>query len=466
MRRSLRARLMVALVATAVGSVALAAVASVDLVRRTAEDQARAELRLLAAAIAGTPTEELVVHQPIPLRGLRRLLAANGDELAVMLPAGRFAARISTPVGLQIARGADRDAVLGGEERTGSTRVGDEDYVYVFVPFAAQASDSSRAGVLVARPVRIARAVWAPAVGRIALAALAAVLAAAVASTLVARALSRPVRELSRAATRVSAGDLTQRVPVGSADELGDLARAFNEMTAGLAESQRREREFLASVSHELRTPITAIRGYAEALQEGALRSPAERAEALAIIASETDRLERMVRDVMDLARLGARDFRLEVRDADLAGALRDTAAAHRAAAAEAGVRIDAELPETLAARTDPDRVRQVVSNLIDNALRVTEPGGAVRVAAASSDGLVRIEVADTGPGIAEADLPHVFERSYLWRRVQGARPVGTGLGLAIVRELVSVLRGRIEVRSEQGNGTSFVVELPARIDA
>ena len=166
----------------------------------------------------------------------------------------------------------------------------------------------------------------------------------------------------------------------------------------------------------------------------------------------------------MDLARLGAQELRLEPQAVTLDGTLREAVAAHAARAAEAGISLtDGSDPGLASATvvTDPLRVRQIVSNLVDNALRVTSAGGAIRVSGRPDAGEVVIEVADNGPGIAPADLPHVFERSYLWGKSQGARSVGTGLGLAIVRDLAVALRGRIEVESELGSGTRFTLHLP-----
>ena len=171
------------------------------------------------------------------------------------------------------------------------------------------------AGIILAKRAGVG---WAPIVSRALLAAGLAALLAALASTLLARRLARPVQQVAAATTRVAAGDLTQRVPVEGDDELAELARSFNAMASALDEARRREGEFLASVSHELRTPLTAIRGYVEALEEGAVRDAKGRKDALAVIKTETARLERLVRDVMDLARLDAQEFRLELRDVDL----------------------------------------------------------------------------------------------------------------------------------------------------
>lgn len=458
MAASFRGRLGLALALTAIVSVAITGVVAVGLLRRAAADQAREDLRRIAMTLVGE--RDTLILDDRSLLAVQRVLAINGDELAVLGPGGVIAPRLTSPVGEAIARSIDISPLLAGSAITGSATVDEGEYVYVGVPVERRRlRQGAIGGAILARPVGVAGELLGPAVARVLLAGSLAVGLAVVVAAVLARTLTRPVADLSRAARRIAAGDLSQRVPAGSDDEIGELARSFNEMAIGLAEAQRREREFLASVSHELRTPLTSIRGYAEAMSDGAVKGEAARADALRVIQAETDRLERMVADVMDLARLGAADFRLDPQPVDLVETLRDAVAAHGAHAAEATVTLDADLPEQLAAVTDADRVRQVVSNLIENALRVTEAGGRVLVRA-RADGPITIDVADSGPGIAPEDLPHVFERAYLWRRSKGARPVGTGLGLAIVRELVTRLGGRVEVASEVGRGTTFRVTL------
>lgn len=455
MAASLRARLGLALGATAVVSVAVTAVVSVGLLRRAAESDAREDLHRVARALALEPGE-IGSADRIRLSALRRVLRVNGDELAVIR---RNGAVLGT--GAPLLEGVDVTPVLDGGEISGTVRSSLGDHVYVGVPVALPREPVG--GVVLARPVGLTRDLIGPIVARVLLAAAVAAILAATLAAFLSRWLTRPLRSLSAAAARIARGDLSGRVPAEGSDELGALARSFNDMSEALAESQRREREFLASVSHELKTPLTSIRGYVEALEDNAVKGTAGRREALGIIRAETERLERMVQDVMDLARLGAREFRLDARAADLATTLQEAVTAHRAQAVEAGVGLEADLPDALPVETDPDRVRQVVSNLVENALRVTPAGGTIGVRARADAGGVRIEVSDTGPGIARDYLPHVFERSYLWRASRGERPVGTGLGLAIVRELVEVLGGRVQVASEIGRGTTFRVTLPSR---
>jgi two-component system, OmpR family, sensor kinase len=460
--RSLRGRLALALGATAALSLAASAVITFGLVRSYTEDQALAELRSLAEATASEAGDELVVEQ-VQLRALRRVLGVSGHLLATVGPRGGIGG--DSPLAREVGQAVDVTPAVQGRIGQGTVDVAGKPYAYVVVPVSAGPERPARLlnALIIARPIGLARDAWAPIVSRVLVAAGVAAALAALASTLLARRLTRPVRSVAAATARVAAGDLEQEVPVEGPDELADLARSFNAMSSALGEARRREGEFLASVSHELRTPVTAIRGYVEALDEGAVRDERGRAEALAVIKTETERLERLVRDVMDLARLGAQEFRMDVRDADLSRVVQEAAVAHRTQAHAGGVTIDVDAPAPLACRTDPDRVRQVITNLVENAVRVTPAGGHVYLTGRHIESGIALEIRDTGPGIAYEHLPHVFERAYL-RTVaarDGEPSAGSGLGLAIVRELVRALGGRVEVASEKGSGTTFRVTLP-----
>lgn len=469
MARSLRGRLALALGLTAALSLAASALITFGLVRRYTADQAVAELRRAANVIAAE-AQELDVLEAGRFRAIRRLLEVSGSLFGVVGGNGNI--RTGTAQAEAVVVEVDTSPVINGRTSEGFVEVDDVRYAYVAVPVRARFPDRPGlvAGIVLAKRAGVG---WAPIVSRALLAAGLAALLAALAATLLARRLARPVQQVADATARVAAGDLTQRVPVEGRDEIAELGRSFNAMSSALAEARRREGEFLASVSHELRTPLTAIRGYVEALEEGAVRDAKGRAEALAVIKAETARLERLVRDVMDLARLDAQEFRLEPRDADLVEVMNAAANAHRAEAGAAGVMIAVVADGGLACETDPDRVRQVLTNLIENAVRVTPAGGRVTLVGSAPPGAVVLEVRDTGPGIPAEHLPHVFERTYL-RNVAtrdggsasvpepGRLSAGSGLGLAIVRELVRALGGRVEVASSHGEGTTFRVTLPA----
>jgi signal transduction histidine kinase len=195
------------------------------------------------------------------------------------------------------------------------------------------------------------------------------------------------------------------------------------------------------------------VRGYAEAIADGTF-DPDEAAET---IVRESTRLERLVRDLLDLARMNRTDFSIHSEPVDLAQVAREVVTRYEAAAREFGVALDAVAPHSAPATGDFDRVLQVVSNLVENALRLTPTGGSVRLLA--EPGLIQVE--DTGPGLRAEELPHAFDRFYLHSRYASDRAVGTGLGLSIVKELVRGMGGSVEVTSERGHGTRFTVRLP-----
>jgi signal transduction histidine kinase len=459
---SLRGRLARALGVTAALSVAGTALITFGLVRQYAEQQALTQLQRQASAVAADAiTRESGGAAPgtAMTAALRQLLQGSGDRVVYVGPTGRIIS--SDAVATSVANAVDVGAVLAGNAVQGTVHVAQGDFAYVAQPVPGR-RPAGIAGVVLARPVGLAATVWRPVIGRVLLAGAVAVLVAVAASLWIARRLAGPLRRMAAATHSVAAGDLAHRVPVEGDGEVADLAQQFNNMAVALAEARRREHEFLANVSHELRTPLTAIRGYAEALADGTASDDGARAEAVRVIGDEAARLELLLADVMDLARLGAREFRLEPRSVALDGTLTEAVAAHAGRADEGGVNLVNAGEPGLTLVTDPLRVRQIVSNLVDNALRVTPAGGTVRVAGHRSAAEVVVEVADTGPGIAAADLPHVFERSYLWGKSQKVLPVGTGLGLAIVRELAVALGGRIEVHSESGKGTTFALHLPS----
>ncbi len=276
---------------------------------------------------------------------------------------------------------------------------------------------------------------------------------AAAAAFLLARRIARPIDHVSAAARSLARGTHPEPVPVEGAAEVATLAVAFNDLAAQLRQAQEAERNFLLSVSHELKTPLTAIRGYAEAVEDGAV----DPREAAATVASEARRLERLVRDLLDLARMNKTDFSVLNTEIDLAEVAADAVHRYEPQAESFGVELHVVADGSAPAIADADRVLQVVSNLVENALRLTPPGGEVRVVA--TPGVLRVE--DTGPGLAEADTERAFDRFYLHERYGLERQVGTGLGLAIVKELTLAMGGDVDVESRPGKLTVFTVRLP-----
>ena len=312
--------------------------------------------------------------------------------------------------------------------------------------------------LILLRPRSTASSLLSPYVWRLLIAAAAGGLLAAVAAFLLARRISRPVDRIAAAARTLTRGTHPEPVPVEGATEIATLAVAFNDLAAQLRRAQEAERNFLLSVSHELKTPLTAIRGYAEAVEDGAI----EPREAAATVASEARRLERLVHDLLDLARMHRTDFSVHNSEIDLAEVAEDAVRRYQQQAESFGVALQCVGQAPAPAVGDADRVLQVASNLVENALRLTPPGGEVRVV--SAPGLLRVE--DTGPGLAETDTEHAFERFYLYERYGRERPVGTGLGLALVKELTLAMGGSVDVESRPGRLTVFTVRLRVPVGA
>jgi signal transduction histidine kinase len=425
---SLRRRLWLSIAAAVAVSIALALVAGGVLVRRQLVTNQRAELSREANLAARAPFAP----------GVRAALAAQG--VALRLVSGPTARRVLPP-------GA-AGAVAAGRPADGSTGIGRRQ-----VMFAARPVGGGRVAVLT-RSEGLAGSTWRPYVRVFRVAAAIGLAVAALAATLAARRIAEPVGRVAGAARRLAAGERHEPVPETGGGELEALAGSFNDMADQLDRARDAQRAFLLSVSHELKTPLTSIRGYAEGLADGAV--PA--AEAGAVIERQSARLERLVGDLLDLARLDQRTFAVSTGPVDLAAAARQAVEAHAAQARELGVALTADAGRPAAAAADADRVAQILSNLVENAIRCTPEGGSVSVSARPG----RLQVSDSGPGLAAADLPRAFERFYLHERYGTDRPVGTGLGLAIVKQLAEAMGGDVSVRSAPGAGTAFTVTLPA----
>ncbi|HEY4236963.1 MAG TPA: HAMP domain-containing sensor histidine kinase [Gaiellaceae bacterium] len=273
------------------------------------------------------------------------------------------------------------------------------------------------------------------------------------------RRIARPLVELASAADEVAAGHYDVAVPERTwGSEVERLATRFHEMTTRLSESEQLSRNFLMSVSHELRTPLTAIRGHVSALREGILEDEASQSRSLEVVSEEAMRLERLVGDVLDLAKLDARRFALLREEVDMRALCERAYATFAEEARARGIEYDLELAEGAVLITDGDRVLQIVTNLLANALHWTPEGGRVDLALGAQNGEVRVAVSDTGPGIA----PEMEER--IFRPFWSGDGGGTGLGLAIARELALALGGRLELHSEPGRGSRFVLVLPVRV--
>jgi signal transduction histidine kinase len=271
------------------------------------------------------------------------------------------------------------------------------------------------------------------------------------------RRLTKPVLALSRAADEVAAGRYDAELPrARSDDEIGHLTERFAEMTQRLAQAQRRERNFLMVVSHELRTPLTAIRGHVEVLREDIARDEEAREASLRVIGAETDRLTRLVGDVLDLARMEAHQFTLAEEEVELRRLLEQAYESFGEEARRRGIEYECSLAADPVIETDGDRVLQIVSNLLDNAFAWTPDGGRIDLGLTATNGTIAISVADSGPGIGPEERERIFRP--FWSRAGE----GTGLGLPIARELAHALGGELMLESQLGKGSRFELRLPS----
>ena len=429
----LRSRLYLGIAGTVVVSLVVTVVAGALLTRRSLESTALGSLErqveLIATQRRQAPTRDVESE-------LGRFLATEEQRLAILSPEQ---AELLLPETAAARLEAGRDAsgkvsVRGTQFLYAARRSGDEAIV-LLRPAASQAAD------------------WTPFALGLGLAGLVGAALAAIVALLLARAVSRPIARVSEASRALAEGERPDPLPVAGPREVATLAASFNHLSGELDKAQDAERAFLLSVSHELKTPLTAIRGHAEALEDGVLEPGA----AGFVIEREARRLERLVGDLLDLARLRRRSFSVRAEPLDLAELAELAVQRHEVAARSFRVGLQT-LPEPDArAVGDPDRVLQALSNLVENALRSTPAGGTVRILA----GPGRLDVVDDGPGLAEADLSRAFERFYLYDRARDGRRVGTGLGLAIVRELAVAMGGEALVRSTPGVGSTFSLVLP-----
>jgi two-component system sensor histidine kinase BaeS len=448
-----RRRLTIAVIALVVVTVAVTGLGSYALIRRASVATAEQELAREAKAISTTVTD----RSDLPKVSLRR-------ELAVVTSAGDFTSVGFVLVGADgsisgvlggglTAADVDPEALLAGQQVTGHTR---SLLAYSAVPTPLQVQTRGTPVLVVTRqihdPVNGTRYFW--------LVGLGAIVAAALVAAALARRFTRPLEAAVATTGRIASGDLDARVPVRDREdpEFTRLAESINAMGANLVRARDQERQFLMSVSHELRTPLTSIRGYAEAVLDGAVDDPLV---AAGIISTEARRLERLVQDLLDMARLDADRFSLDVREVDAAEVVHEVVDGFGPRAAERGLALDlapgSDRPCPVIA--DSDRLGQIVANLVENAASFAR--GRVVVGVTGDDTRSVVWVDDDGPGIPSDQLTRVFDRHVTSDRTEGTRQ-GTGLGLAIVSELAAAMGATVRAESPLigGAGTRMVVEL------
>lgn len=275
--------------------------------------------------------------------------------------------------------------------------------------------------------------------------------------------ISSPIKDITAAARKVADGQYQQITPQGP-DEVKTLGVAFNDMVRKVRSSQQSQRDFVANVSHELKTPLTSIQGFSQAILDGTVNSQKKVKEAAEVIHNEANRMYTMVLDLLELARFDAGTVTLDRQEVDLNAMLSRLVRNLRLRAEEAGINLTLAVDVMPAYWGDPDRLAQVFSNILDNALKYTPAGGEVKVAGSAVEGRIEIDISDDGPGIPEEEVPRVFDRFYQVDKSRaGDQQHSAGLGLAIAREIVQAHGGELSLLSEVGLGSQFRVILPRK---
>lgn len=449
MRRSLAFRITVVCLAVAGIAVLVAGLVAAGLVRRTGEDVLRNSLAAQADVVA-SQVDETGLGSRVGLAKVADVV--RGQGISVVLARPRTGVSAGDPAAVRAATEAGLGEIGAGESISVTRTVAGQEYLVE----ARGVGDG--AGFALVEPVQMGRATQRAVVRNILFALAAGLLVAAVAGLLLGRLLARPLRRTADVAATMRQGRRDLRVPVEGPAEVAEVATAVNELSAALQQSESRQREFLLSVSHELRTPLTAVHGFAESLADGVV-SGEEARHAGQTIQRESQRLERLVSDLLDLARLGADEFRLDLAEVDLVDPVRRCAEVWQARCERAGVVFGLEIPSSpVVAVVDARRLRQVLDGLAENALRVT-PAGAPLTLSLNASGV--LQVRDGGPGLAPEDYAVAFERGALNAKYRGRRPVGSGIGLALAHGLVLRMGGTISAGPAAEGGAAFTIVLP-----
>jgi signal transduction histidine kinase len=461
MFRSLRFRLPALFLAGIALTGLVSTLIAFGLFRSYTEGQARKELRREAAGLTQLYAEQALRAQeqnnPPPFFAAKKLERASGNLLFyVGLPffsgvesgLRRLPRRAVDWTALQQGKTVEFNFVPPGEKRQ---------FLAVAHPLYLQREGPPFGALVVATPQAQLSDQVVRLLERLALALLVGLLVTAALAWYLSGRITKPVRRLAKAADEVAEGRYDVVVPeLAGRDEIADLADSFRQMAARLSEADELERNFLMTVSHELRTPLTAIRGHVEALREGLAEDPEARTASLEVIAAEAGRLERLVGDVLDLAKLDTRRFTVLREEVDMARLLEQAYAVFGEEAKRRGIEYSQDVSAQPVIVSDGDRVLQIITNLLANAFRWTPDGGRVDLRLAADDGHVSVAIEDTGPGIGPDERERIFRP--FWTH-DGK---GTGLGLAIARELAVALGGRIELFTEVGKGSRFELVLPA----
>jgi two-component system sensor histidine kinase BaeS len=441
-RHSLAFRIGVVTVLVALVSVLIAALVSLGLIHGAAQTEQRRQLAHEAELVAGLAPRRVAPR-------VRVGLAGSGTKLVQVGPNGAARGGITLPT-------SDVNRLVAGHNVSRAETIAGQQVLVEGRPL------SGGGAIALVQAVRFAPDVVRDFFRRELLASLIGLVVAGVAGVLVARRLARPLQHAAVGARRLAAGERSVRIEPAGPAEVAGVAEAVNTLAGELVASETRQREFLLSVSHELRTPLTAITGFAEALADG-VTTQEDAPRVGGVMLGEARRLDRLIGDLLDLARLEAADFPIRPVRVDLRGVVRESAGVWAARCNAVGVRFSVEEPPVpLVVLTDSTRVRQIIDGLTENALRVTPAGAPIVLAARTEPGCVVIEIRDGGPGLSQQDFAEAFGRGVLYQRYRGVRQVGTGLGLAIVAGLATRLGGRASAGPAREGGACFAIRLPA----
>ncbi|WP_070119367.1 sensor histidine kinase [Bacillus marinisedimentorum] len=277
--------------------------------------------------------------------------------------------------------------------------------------------------------------------------------------------LTKPLAEMEKITHHMARGDFSRRVEIDTSDEVGRLGGSFNRMAEALSQVDSSRKEFLANVSHELRTPISYVKGYSEALIDGVVSKKEERKKYLRLINREAGRMQRLVRDLLDLAQMEGQSYPLKKTPLSLAQLINETLEKYEPFLNEKQIPLKTNLDDGVIVMGDEDRLEQVIQNIMDNAIRYTPEGGTIKVDLVEKDGETELSITDSGPGISSEDIARIGERFYRVDKARSRSAGGTGLGMAIVKQILVLHHGKLEIESEEGKGTTMKVVLPVLED-
>ncbi|WP_410654351.1 sensor histidine kinase [Amycolatopsis sp. lyj-112] len=444
-RTSLALRITLVCLAIAAVAVVVAGLVAARLIRTAGTDVLRQSLSAQADVVA-SQLDETGIGNRLGVGKVAEVVRGQGIDVVVRRPngtldnGGTVGAIAASKAGLTRS-GSDTVLVEGRQYLVEIRTVGARGAAFALV----QSTETGEAG-------------WRMLIRNTVLALGAGLGVAAIAGLVLSRMLSRPLRRAASVANGMRSGRRDLRVPVEGPSEVADVAKSVNELADALQYSEARQREFLLSVSHELRTPLTAVTGFAEAIGDGVAEGEEAR-RAGQTIHREAVRLERLVSDLLELARLGADEFRLDPVRLDLAALVDECADVWRLRCDRQNVTLRVERPPgDVPVVADPRRLRQVVDGLAENALRVTPASAPIVFSLTAAQGQARLAVRDGGPGLAPEDYPVAFERGVLNQRYRDSRPVGSGIGLALAHGLVTRMGGTLTAGPAPEGGAAFTV--------